>query len=45
MVVQDFRDLNALIKAQSGGLGDLLTIYDEMDQSEYFSCFDLASGF
>ena len=41
-VVQDFRGLNALLKAQSGGL---LTIYDEMDQSAYFSCLDLASGF
>ena len=30
-VVQDFRGLNALLKAQSGGLGDLLTIYDEMN--------------
>ena len=44
-VVQDSRGLNALLKAQSGGLGDLLTIYDEMDQSAYFSCLDLASGF
>ena len=44
-VVQDFRGLNALLKAQSGGLGDLLTIYDEMNQSAYFSCLDLASGF
>ena len=42
-VVQDFRGLNALFKAQSGGLGDLLAIYDEMDQSAYFSCLDLAS--
>ena len=44
-VVQDFRGLNALLKAQSGGLGDLLTLYDEMDQSAYFSCLDLASEF
>ena len=44
-VVQDFRGLNALLKAQSGGLGDLRTIYNEMDQSAYFSCLDLASGF
>ena len=42
--VQDFR-LNALCNAHSGGLGDLLTIYDEMDQSGYFSCLDFASGF
>ena len=35
----------ALLKAQSGGRGDLLTIYDEMDQSAYFSCLDLVSGF
>ena len=44
-VVQDCRGLNALLKAQSGGLGSLLTIYDEMDQLAYFSCLDLASGF
>ena len=31
-VVQDFHGLNALLKTQSGGLRDLLTIYDEMDQ-------------
>ena len=44
-VVQEIRYLNVLLKAQSGGLEDLLTIYDEMDQSEYFSCLDPASGF
>ena len=44
-VVSDFRGLKALLKAQSGGLGHLLTIYDKMDQSAYFSCLDLASGF
>ena len=44
-VLQDFRDYHALLKAQSGGLGDLLAIYDEMDQSAYFSCLDIVSGF
>ena len=44
-VIRDFRGLNALLQAQSGGPGDLLTIYDEMDQSAYFSCLDLTSGF
>ena len=44
-VVQDFRGLNALRKAQSGRLGDLLIIYDETDQSAHFYCLDLASGF
>ena len=44
-VVQDFRGLNGLLKAQSREIGDLLTTYDEMDQSAYFSCLDLASGF
>ena len=39
---QDFRDLNALLK---GGLEDLLTIYDKMDQSAYFSCLDFALDF
>ena len=42
-IVQDFRGLNALFNGKGGGLGDLLTIYDEMDQSGYFSCLDLAS--
>ena len=44
-VVQDFRGLNVLLKTQSGGLGNLLAIYDEMGQLAYFSCLDLASGF
>ena len=44
-MIQDFQGLNALLKVQRGGLGDLLTIYDEMDQSAYFSCLDLVSGF
>ena len=43
-VEQDFRGLNALLKTQSGGLGGLLTTYDERDQSAYFSCLDFASG-
>ena len=42
-VVQDFRGHNALLKAQSGGLGEFLTIYNEIDQSVYFSYLDLAS--
>ena len=36
-IVQDFQGLNAFLKTQSGGLGDLLTIDDEMDRSAYFS--------
>ena len=40
-----FRRLNSRLKAQSGELGNLLTIYDEMDQSTYFSCLNLASEF
>ena len=44
-IVQGFRDLNALLKAQRERHGDLLTIYDEMVQSAYFSYLDLASGF
>ena len=31
-IVQGLRGLNALLKAQSGGLGNLLTVYDEMVQ-------------
>ena len=44
-VVQGFRGLNALLKVQSKELGDLLIIYDEIDQSACFSCLDFASGF
>ena len=44
-VVQDFRGINALLKSQSGGLGDLQHIMDEMEGSKYFSSIDLASGF
>ena len=44
-VIQDFRGLNALLKTQSGGLGDILTIHDEMGGSTCFTCLDLASGF
>ena len=44
-VVQDFRGLNALLKGQSGGLGKLPTIFDEMDGSNCFTCLDLAIVF
>ena len=44
-VVQDFRGANALLKSQSGGLGDLQHIMDEIEGSKYFSIIDLASGF
>ena len=44
-VVQGFRGLNALLKGQSGGLGNLPTIFDEMSGSNCFTCLDLASGF
>ena len=44
-VVQDFRALNALLKEQSRGLGNLPTIFDEMSGSNDFTCSDLASGF
>ena len=43
--VHDFRGINALFKSQSGGLGDLQHIMDEMEGSKYFSSIDLASGF
>ena len=34
-----------LLTSQSGGVGDLHHIMDEMEGSKYFSSFDLASGF
>ena len=44
-VLQDFRGINALLKSQSGGLGELQYIIDEMEGLKYFSSIDLASGF
>ena len=44
-VVQDFRGANALLKSQSGGLGDLQHIMDEMKGSKYSSSIDLDSEF
>ena len=44
-VVQNSRDLNALLKSQGGWLGDLLTIFDEMGESTCFICLTLALGF
>ena len=44
-VVQDFRGLNALLKGQSGELGNLPTIFDEMGESNCCTCLDIASGF
>ena len=43
--VQNIRGLDALPNALNGRIGNLLTIYDEMDQLAYFSCLDLTSGF
>ena len=44
-VVQDFRGINALLKSQSGGLGDMQHIMDEMKRSKYISSIDLTSRF
>ena len=44
-VVHDFRGINALLESQSGGLGDMQHIMDEMSGSKYFFSIDLASGF
>ena len=43
-VVQHFRGLNALLKEQSGGSGNLPTIIDEVGGSKCFTCLGLASG-
>ena len=44
-VVQGFRRLNALPKGQSGELENLPTIFNEMGDSNCFTCLDVASGF
>ena len=42
---QDYRRLNAIIATDSGGLGDILSIFDRVKGSGYYSSIDLASGY
>lgn len=42
-ICQDYRALNALMKTDSGGLGDVQAIFDRLRGSKYFSALDLAS--
>lgn len=44
-VCQDSRGLNALLKNDSGGLGDLPGIFDDMKGAGWYTSIDLASGF
>lgn len=44
-VCQEYRALNALMKTDSGCLGDVEAIIDRLLGSNYFSALDLASGF
>lgn len=44
-VCQEYRALNALMKTDSGGLGDVRALIDRLLGSNYFSALDLASGF
>ena len=44
-VLKKFQSLNALLKSQSGGLGNFLAVFDKMDESTCFTCLDLASVF
>ncbi|CAB1110204.1 unnamed protein product [Ectocarpus sp. CCAP 1310/34] len=41
----DWRVLNKLLVADSGGLGDMQTIFDGLKGKRYFTQIDLASGF
>ena len=41
----DWRKLNALLKSDSGGLGDMQRIFDSLKGKSYFTQIDLASGF
>ena len=41
----DWRVLNKLLVSDGGGLGDMLTIFDELKGKRYFTQLDLASGF
>ena len=42
---QDYRALNMLLKSDSGGLGDIQSIFDGMKGAGCFTSIDLASGF
>ena len=42
---QDYRQLNARIKANSGGLGDIRGMFDRVKGSQYYSSIDLASEY
>ena len=44
-VCQDYRGLNASLKSDSGGLGDIQSIFDGMKGASCFTSIDLASGF
>ena len=41
----DWRKLNALLKTDSGGLGDIQRIFSNLKGKKYFTQMDLASGF
>ena len=41
----DWRKLNALLKTDSGGLGDIQRIFSNLKGKTYFTQMDLASGF
>ncbi|CAB1099388.1 unnamed protein product [Ectocarpus sp. CCAP 1310/34] len=41
----DYRDLNKLIKKDSGGLGDITGMLDRMKGSKFFSSLDLAQAY
>ncbi|CAN0566849.1 unnamed protein product, partial [Laminaria digitata] len=41
-ICQDYRGLNALLKADSGGLGDIQSIFDGMKGAGCFTSIDLA---
>ena len=44
-VCQDYRGLNGLLESNSGGLGDIASIFDNMKGATCFTSIDLASGF
>ena len=44
-MVSDLRGFNVLFESQSGGLGDIDHILEEMGGFTFFSSIDLASGF
>ena len=44
-VCQDYQGLTTVLKSDSGGLGDIQSVFDDMKGAGCFTSIDMASGF